>query len=221
MNCSLLREVAEGLGQGETQGEALTTNDLELLEKLTMSQYGDKLVQAFHTHMAVGEEGVSERAMLLAALLTSRPAGKSRQEVSFKSAQHSVITMAPTHADRPAFEVVAIVDPVSRGAQKVAPVLAVLQSVINMNLRVFLNCVDKHSEMPNKSFFKQVLEPGLEFDEAGRLTSGPKAVFTNVPEQPILTLNMHTPDNWLVEPVRSIYDLDNIKLEGIEGAVTR
>jgi len=202
------------------EAEALTTNDLELLEKLTMSQYGDKLVQAFHTHMAVGEEGVSERAMLLAALLTSRPAGKARQEVSFKSAQHSVIAMEPRHADRPAFEVVAIVDPVSRGAQKVAPVLAVLQSVINMNLRVFLNCVDKHSEMPNKSFFKQVLEPGLEFDEAGRLTSGPKAVFSNVAEQPILTLNMHVPDNWLVEPVRSIYDLDNIKLEGIEGAVT-
>ena len=114
----------------------------------------------------------------------------------------------------------AIVDPVSRGAQKISPVLLVLQQVLNIRLRVFLNCVDKHSEMPNKSFFKQVLEPGLTFEEDGSMSGGPKAVFSNVPEQPILTLNMHTPDNWLVTPVRSVYDLDNIKLEGIEGAVT-
>merc|ERR1711962_1167639 len=86
-------------------------------------------------------------------------------------------------------------------------------------LRVFLNCVDKHSEMPNKSFFKQVLEPGLVFDDEGKLSPGPKALFQNVPEEPILTLNMHTPDNWLVEPMKSIYDLDNIKLANIEGAV--
>ena len=93
--------------------------------------------------------------------------------------------------------------------------------MLNAKLRVFLNCVDKHSEMPNKSFFKQVLEPGLVFDDEGKLSPGPKALFQNVPEEPILTLNMHTPDNWLVEPMKSIYDLDNIKLEGIEGAVTR
>ena len=40
------------------------------------------------------------------------------------------------------------------------------------------------------------------------MSGGPKAVFQQVP------------DNWLVEPVRSVYDLENIKLEGIEGAVT-
>ena len=30
----------------------------------------------------------------------------------------------------------------------------------------------------------------------------------------------HVPDNWLVEPVKSVYDLDNIKLENIETGVT-
>jgi len=200
--------------------EELTSNDFDLLEKLTMGQYGEKLVQAFHNHMNVNSKEVSDQAMLVAGLLTSRPVMKSRQEITFKSDQHSVIHMDPRHVDRPAFDVVAIVDPVSRGAQKIAPVLLVLQQVLNVKLRIFLNCVDKHSDMPNKSFFKLVLEPGLSFDEDGALSEGPKAVFTNVPEQPILTLNMHTPDNWLVEPVRSIYDLDNIKLEGIDGAVT-
>jgi len=46
--------------------------------------------------------------------------------------------------------------------------------VLNAKLRVFLNCVDKHSEMPNKSFFKQVLEPGLIFEEDGKLSADQK-----------------------------------------------
>ena len=98
-----------------------------------------------------------------------------------------------------------------RGAQKIGPVLLVLHQVLNTRIRVFLNPVDKHSEMPNKSFYKVVLEPTLSFTEEGSLTAGPRALFHNVPEQPILTPNMHTPDNWLVEPAVSIYDLDNIK----------
>eukprot|EP00092_Neocalanus_flemingeri_P004418 GFUD01004753.1.p1 GENE.GFUD01004753.1~~GFUD01004753.1.p1 ORF type:complete len:1525 (-),score=439.73 GFUD01004753.1:373-4947(-) len=200
--------------------EDLTNNDFDLLEKLTMSQYGEKLVQAFHNHLDVNSPEISDQAMLVAGLLSSRPAGKPRQDISFKSDQHSVITMEPRFADRPAFDVVAVVDPISRGAQKISPVLLVLQQVINAKIRVFMNCVDKHSEMPNKSFFKQVLEPSISFNEDGSLAAGPKAAFHNIPEQPILTLNMHTPDNWLVEPVKSVYDLDNIKLENIDGAVT-
>ena len=46
--------------------------------------------------------------------------------------------------------------------------------------------------------------------------AGPKALFSNIPEEPILTQNYHVPDNWLVEPVKSVYDLDNIKLENMD-----
>jgi len=31
-------------------------------------------------------------------------------------------------------------------------------------------------------------------------------------------MHLHIPDNWLVEPVKSIYDLDNIKLEAVEAS---
>ncbi len=87
------------------------------------------------------------------------------------------MTLAPSEADIPAFDIVAIIDPVSKGAQKIAPVLAVLQSVLNAKIRIFLNCVDKHSEMPNKSFFRQVLEPKLSFKDDGSLLEGPRAQF--------------------------------------------
>ena len=200
--------------------EEINTNDLELLEKLTMSQYGEKLVQAFYNQLDVQHPAVSDQAMIVAALLSSRASSKPRNEISFRSDQHSVISLSPRQADRPSFEIVAIVDPISRGAGKISPLLGVLHQVVNARIRVFLNCVDKHSEMPNKSFFRQVLQPGLTFTQEGKVSEGPRAVFQNIPEQPVLTLAMHVPDNWLVEPVKSVYDLDNIKLETVDGAVS-
>lgn len=200
--------------------EEINTEDFDLLEKLTMSQYGDKLVQAFYNQLDVQQAAVSDQAMIVAGLLASRPSSKPRSEISFRSDQHSVITLPPRQEDRPSFEIVAIVDPISRGAGKISPLLGVLHQVLNAKIRVFLNCVDKHSEMPNKSFFRQVLQPRLTFTEEGKVSEGPRAVFQNIPEQPVLTLAMHVPDNWLVEPVKSVYDLDNIKLETLEGAVS-
>jgi len=200
--------------------EVLTVNDFELLEKLTMSQYGEKLVQAFHNYLDVNREDISNIALVTGGLLTSRGSTKTRQEISYRSADHSVITLPPRYPDRPAFDLVAIVDPVSRGAQKLTPVLQVLQQVLNAKVRVFFNPVDKHSELPNKSYFRVVLEAAPQFGDEGQLLAGPRAAFHNIPEQPILTQNYHVPDNWLVGPIKSVHDLDNIKLERVESGVT-
>lgn len=62
----------------------------------------------------------------------------------------SVIKIPAKNSDQPSFDVTAIVDPVSRGAQKLGPILSVLHETINCNIRVFFNCIDKHSDMPLK-----------------------------------------------------------------------
>lgn len=62
------------------------------------------------------------------------------------------------------------------------------------------------------SFYRFVLEPEL------MLTSditGPVAKFLDIPESPLLTLNMITPEGWLVEIVHSNCDLDNIHLKDV------
>jgi len=204
------------LGEDET----LTSNDFELMEKLAMAKYGEKLYQAFQNSLDVHSDEISNTALVTGALLSSRPSSKTRMDVTYKGDKHSVIKLEPKFADRPAFDIVAIVDPISRGAQKLTPVLRVLHQVLNAKVRVFLNPVEKHSDMPLKSYFRVVLEPAVQFSESGALQAGPRAVFHNVPEQPILTQNYHVPDNWLVEPVKSIYDLDNIKLESIDNGVS-
>ena len=36
-----------------------------------------------------------------------------------------------------------------------------------------------------------------------------------MPAKSVLTLNLHPPDGWMVEAVKAVYDLDNIKLEEV------
>lgn len=116
--------------------------------------------------------------------------------------------------DEVAFNLMAIVDPVSRGAQKLGPILTTLQKSLNCNIKVFLNCVEKNSDMPLKSFYRFVLEPELQFSPDGQL-SGALAKFTKLPTSSLLTQYIHAPENWLVEVVKSVYDLDNIKLDNV------
>jgi hypothetical protein len=48
----------------------------------------------------------------------------------------------------------------------------------------------------------------------------PTAVFTGLPSEKILTLNMDVPEAWLVEPVKAELDLDNLRLADLGGKRT-
>ena len=198
--------------------EKFDGDDFHLLEKFAHSRYGEKLTTAFYNSMNVRsatDNKISDKAMKIVTLLINRPESdgkKSRQEIVFYGDKHSAITLEPNYPDQPAFDIVAIADPTTLGAQKMSSVLRVLQKVTNSKIKVFLNCVDKHSEMPQKSYFSMVLDPELYFTEDGNLSSGPHARFADLPKEPIFTMHHHIPDNWLIEPVKSVYDLDNIKV---------
>ncbi|XP_027630789.1 UDP-glucose:glycoprotein glucosyltransferase 2-like, partial [Tupaia chinensis] len=111
------------------------------------------------------------------------------------------------------FDVIANVDPLTRGAQKMAQLLVVLGKVINMKIGLFMNSRRKLSEAPLQSFYRFVLEPELMSGVNNVPSLGPMAKFLDIPESPLLTLNMITPEGWLVEIVHSNCDLDNIHLK--------
>lgn len=85
-------------------------------------------------------------------LLVSRPQTRTRFDITFDSDQYSVIKLPASDPDKPIFQISAIVDPVSRGAQKLGSILQILQEVLNCNIQIFLNCVEKNSDMPVKRF---------------------------------------------------------------------
>lgn len=201
--------------------ENFTIEDFSLLERFSRSSYLDKINVALENTSEDEDEITSNALLKIIHLLVSRPQTKSRFEISYAGDQYSVLKIPAAHADKAAFDVVVVVDPVSRGAQKIGPILQVLQEVLNCNIRIFLNSVEKNSDMPLKSFYRFVLEPEIQFNEDGSQAAGPMARFNNMPTSPLLTQNYHVPENWLVEVVRSVYDLDNIRLENVESNVHR
>nr|XP_019592750.1 PREDICTED: UDP-glucose:glycoprotein glucosyltransferase 2 [Rhinolophus sinicus] len=196
--------------------ENVYAEDFYLLEKITFTDLVEEIKDIVE-NMAMNSNDMSDLIMKVDALVSSLPKGETRYDVTFLKENHSIIKINPQENDM-FFDVIAIVDPLTREAQKMAQLLIVLGKIINMKIQLFMNCRGKLSEAPLKSFYRFVLEPELTFMASNIIR--PAAEFSDIPESPLLTLNMITPEGWMVETVHSNCDLDNIHLKDIERAVT-
>lgn len=59
------------------------------------------------------------------------------------------------------------------------------------------------------------MEAEISFTSDNSFAKGPIAKFLDMPQSPLFTLNLNTPESWMVESVRTPYDLDNIYLEEV------
>ncbi|EDO31787.1 predicted protein, partial [Nematostella vectensis] len=155
--------------------------------------------------------------MKISSVLLARKSAP-RVQIPIENAEHSLVRV-PSGNDV-SLNIMAIVDPLSKAAQKVAPILMVLQNVTSVNINMYMNCREKLSEFPLNRFYRYVLEPQITFDEHGTMYSGPYASFMDLPQSPLLTMGMDTPLGWMVEAVRSPHDLDNIHLAEVSQGVT-
>ena len=126
--------------------------------------------------------------------------------------KHSKFIVEPERPNEPYLKMQVILDPLTRGAQKILPILMTFRKVFNLKLRIMFNCVDKHTELPLKNFFRFVIESEPSFKNGPDQSPSMRTTFRNLPSSSLLTLNMATPENWLVESVKTPYDLDNIHL---------
>ncbi|XP_026484912.2 UDP-glucose:glycoprotein glucosyltransferase [Vanessa tameamea] len=211
------------------RGERFSLDDFVLLERYSNQVYGDKLSEVLNKKNTVSKNDVdedddavelsTEKYLQVVAVLSARsPRARTALPAGLR-AEHSVVDLAPLYDDEAAVEIVAVVDPASTAAQRLAPLLLVLRRVVNCRLRLFLNPQDKNSDMPLKSFYRYVLEPELQFSSSGALGAGAAARFSRLPHAPLLSLELRTPPNWLVECVKSVYDLDNIRLADVDSVV--
>ncbi|KAM5288069.1 UDP-glucose:glycoprotein glucosyltransferase 2 [Ctenodactylus gundi] len=197
--------------------EDFCVEDFYLLEKITFSNLGEKIKDIVES-MEINSKGLSDLVMQVDALVSSLPKRASRYDVTFLNEHHSVIKINSPENDM-FFDVIAIVDPLTREAQKMTQILIVLDKIINMKMKLFMNCRGKLSEAPLESFYRFVLEPELMSGSTDSPSLGPIAKFLDIPESPLLTLNMITPESWLIEIIHSNCDLDNIHLKDIENTV--
>ncbi|XP_069323188.1 UDP-glucose:glycoprotein glucosyltransferase 2 [Eulemur rufifrons] len=199
-------------------GKDFYAEDFYLLEKITFSNSLEK-IKGIVENMEINSKNMSDLVMKVDALVSSLPKRASRSDVTFLKENHSIIKINPQENDM-FFDVIAIVDPLTRAAQKMAQLLVVLGRIVNMKIKLFMNCRGKLSEAPLNSFYRFVLEPELMSGANGNPSLGPVAKFLDIPESPLLTLNMITPEGWLVETVQSNCDLDNIHLKDTEKTIT-
>ncbi|XP_053601537.1 UDP-glucose:glycoprotein glucosyltransferase isoform X2 [Plodia interpunctella] len=213
--------------------ESFALDDFLLLERYSNQVYGDKISEVLDKKKSsknevipddddseeeTGPMGVETRLKVLAVLGARAPRTRTALPAGLRS-DHSVVTLPPASDDEAAVEVVAVLEPASVAAQRLAPLLLVLRKVVNCRVRLFLNPQDKNSDMPLKSFYRYVLEPELSFTATGSSAGGALARFSRLPHAPLLSLELRTPPNWLVECVKSVYDLDNIRLADVDTVV--
>ncbi|XP_067851613.1 UDP-glucose:glycoprotein glucosyltransferase 1 isoform X2 [Heptranchias perlo] len=198
------------------ENEIFNQNDFHLLESIA-NEAAEKIKVKIQM-LAIEEDLASDLVMKVDSLLSSKSKGEARIDLQFFEERFSAIKLRPKE-EQVYFEVMAITDPVTRDAQRLAPFLLVLNQLVNMNLRVFMNCQPKLSEMPLKSIYRYVLEPEVTFTADNSFAPGPVAKFLDMPQSPLFTLIVNTPESWMVESVHTSYDLDNIYLEEIDGGI--
>ncbi|KAK9811403.1 hypothetical protein WJX72_003341 [[Myrmecia] bisecta] len=169
---------------------------------------------------------LSDAALVASSVLAMHASSRSSQ-VSAQSEQvfDAVAAMPGLHSSiiipghLPGLEVWAVLNPLSKTAQAVAPILEFLRASIQPAIKVVLNPQRDMSDMPLKSFYRYALPV---FGKSGRDMLGepapPAAFFNSLPPRKTLTLGMDVPEAWLVEPVDAVHDLDNLRMEDLGSA---
>ncbi|TGZ62091.1 hypothetical protein CRM22_007650 [Opisthorchis felineus] len=232
--------------------EEFTVDDFRLIERMTLDtgvkELGNTLLD-FAGEGLGGPEAISELTWQVSAMLpiykeasstgitdidtVEGILSKNRVRIKALSINHSGFFI-PSNTGELAFDVLAIVNPGSRDAQRLSHVLAVVQQALPCNMRVVFNPSEPISELPVKNgeqdvpihFYRFVWEPSVFVFESSISTNVvnedpivPRALFTHLPGQPVLTLGMDTPHGWMVAAVEAVHDLDNLRLADVHNVV--
>lgn len=192
--------------------ETFSDSDFSLLESFMRKTGLERMTNLFSKWPSINE--INNKFLMASAILGKYSSNDKRTKVNPSTNAQAFIQIKPKQPKNPYYDVIIVLDPLTRFAQKIGPVLKMLTEQLNTNLMVYLNCKDKLSALPLRSFFRFVLESEMRFDDNGELIA-PQAYFANMPQGPILTMNIHSPENWMIEAVNSPYDLDNIVLNEI------
>ncbi|KAK0404333.1 hypothetical protein QR680_017401 [Steinernema hermaphroditum] len=205
------------------EGESFEAEDFALLETVVSRRGAESaanVIDRWDIHKRDGKS--SDVLMRVLSTIGALAQKKTRSWMVFSDDVHSVVTLTKNEENRPAVDVVAVVDPLSKSGQKLAPILQLIFNIINCDMKIAMNPRAKLSELPLKRFYRFVANTEPLFDKHGSLIS-PMAIFTDLPSKQLLTMSVIPPDSWMVQPISAKYDLDNIKMDmvGKSGVISR
>ena len=138
------------------------------------------------------------------------------ESLEFLSTNRTAFTLGKnnTRGNIPMVEIEVILDPLSKEAQRIAPVLKVLKDSLgnHASLKVIMNPVVKLSDVPLSSYFRYCAQDLTDWSKL------PKVVFEagSLPESKTLTAHLDHPEPWMVTTKKAKYDLDNLILENVK-----
>ncbi|KAA0198709.1 UDP-glucose:glycoprotein glucosyltransferase [Fasciolopsis buskii] len=237
--------VVNGKIIGPLDENELTMEDFRLAERMTLDTGARELGETINTMMGSelgGPEVVSELVWQVSSILRPRVestdpiladadtmegiSSKSRVQLKGLTLKHTGFEL-PVVGREPAFDILAVVNPASRDAQRLSHILVVLRQSVPTRMRVVLNPVMNLPELPVKNFYQFVWDPApFQFSHSmgsrELIDSNPvipRVEFSHLPGQPILTLGMDAPHGWMVAAVEAVHDLDNLRLADVYGLV--
>ena len=126
--------------------------------------------------------------------------------------------------NRKAINIQLVLNPLSKNTRKIAAILADLQNKFHMegkddflNVEILLNPKKSISELPLSSYYRYSVRSDVSslFQSSTGDLSKNSVLFTSLPEKLLFSLAIESPESWLVHPLLSNYDLDNIQLENV------
>jgi UDP-glucose:glycoprotein glucosyltransferase len=197
--------------------EQFTEDDFILLDKHLSTTINDRLIRIVtKLELSNDPSQLSDLLMRISSIISQNdktPTPVTRKQTPrISPTSKATLHLPAQRTNEPAFLLEAILDPASRDGQRLLSLISALRQSINLDLIIYFNCKLQLSEMPVKSFYRYVYDINLQ--------QMPTALFHHVPETPILTLGMVTPESWMVEAITSPYDLDNIHLEDVPTGVS-
>uniref|UniRef100_A0AAF5D0C5 UDP-glucose:glycoprotein glucosyltransferase n=1 Tax=Strongyloides stercoralis TaxID=6248 RepID=A0AAF5D0C5_STRER len=196
--------------------EVVEVDDFDLLEKMAITKGANKIALQIDRWGVEKENGKSSDVVMRSiSVIGSSNTKKTRHWVVLANDQKSVVHSISQDDKKAVIDIIIVIDPLTKGAQKLSGILKLILRSCNADLKIVLNPQDKLSELPLKRFYRFVADQEVSFTTDGKVIS-PVAVFENLPKKQLLTLNVISPDSWMIQPIFAEYDLDNIKMENVE-----
>ncbi|XP_058771792.1 UDP-glucose:glycoprotein glucosyltransferase-like [Vicia villosa] len=155
---------------------------------------------------------ISDIVMSVSSSMSMRERSSESARFEVLSDEHSAIIL---NSENSSIHIDAVLDPLSPTSQKLSGILRVLWKYIQPSMRIVLNPMSSLVDLPLKNYYRYVVPSMDDFSNTDSSINGPKAFFANMPLSKTLTMNLDVPEPWLVEPVLTVHDLDNILLENL------
>jgi hypothetical protein len=227
--------IANGRHYSLEENSSFGKGDLELLLSLELDRAKAVTALVRQQKVAFQSPRDSEKVARIATFLAMEAATDSSSRDGARAALHDTIEQVqsfrsevgtkeeypllfswnqPTFSDDEMLqvEVTAVIDPTTEAAQRLSPLLLAIRDQLKLPLQLILTptpVLDNDEKVPITTYYRLVADPNALLENS----EPPRAVFSNLPSNHVLTLKLDVPEPWNVQQTFAVQDTDNLRCD--------